>query len=509
MNKKNIIIYLLMALPLMLTSCLKDQEDLFPESASARSAKYLDNVRRVLTSSENGWVLNYFPDRNQTYGGYSYTLKFDDRTVTSCCELAPDVTESITSTYTLSNEDGPVLVFDTYNEYLHFFATPTGSSGAGGYQAFDGDFIFIVMNISENENVITLKGNRSGNMMYMYRLNKSIAEYQADLQDLKDNLVFDKAAGVIGNEADMMYIYSDERFIEIQTPDTLIEAPFCFEADGIALYQPIEVSGKTINSLKYDGNEGTLVAKDDAEVVFKGLLVPSIVINNVGSSITSGNAAATFTYIFNLADKFSYTSNSEWLTVSAEDKTLTVSVTDNTTGGPRVGFITVEANGEKVVIAVTQIDVVDLIGNYIFTSLDSGGEPYNANASVIKNDDGGYTLTFNYPNPNYPQSIQMVWNDAEARFEMLSGQSIGTIGQYYSFLCFIDAGFNYWTFTSKTDVGYVIPQLTSTGQVYLTVGGSFANYQIGGLCILVGTDPDIENQLGYFDAFTNIAIIKQ
>ena len=44
MNKKNIFIYLLLALPLMLTSCLKDQEDLFSESASARTVKYLENA---------------------------------------------------------------------------------------------------------------------------------------------------------------------------------------------------------------------------------------------------------------------------------------------------------------------------------------------------------------------------------------------------------------------------------------------------------------------------------
>ena len=66
MNKKNIFIYFLLALPLMLTSCLKDQEDLIEDSASARTSKYLANVQQVLTSSENGWVLNYIPDRNHS-----------------------------------------------------------------------------------------------------------------------------------------------------------------------------------------------------------------------------------------------------------------------------------------------------------------------------------------------------------------------------------------------------------------------------------------------------------
>ena len=79
MKKKNIILFLLMALPtLLLTSCLKDQEDLFTESASQRTTTYLAKAKKVLTSSENGWVLNYYPDREQSYGGTPFTMKFTD-----------------------------------------------------------------------------------------------------------------------------------------------------------------------------------------------------------------------------------------------------------------------------------------------------------------------------------------------------------------------------------------------------------------------------------------------
>ena len=83
--KKKVLSFLLMMLPaLLLTSCLKDQDDLFSESASHRVANYLDKAKKVLLSSENGWVLDYFPHSEQAYGGYSYTLKFDDQYVTVC-----------------------------------------------------------------------------------------------------------------------------------------------------------------------------------------------------------------------------------------------------------------------------------------------------------------------------------------------------------------------------------------------------------------------------------------
>ena len=82
MKKNNIILFLLMALPtLLMTSCLKDQEDLFDDSASARTTKYLANIKQVLTSAENGWLFNYYPDRDQSYGGQPYVVKFKDDTV--------------------------------------------------------------------------------------------------------------------------------------------------------------------------------------------------------------------------------------------------------------------------------------------------------------------------------------------------------------------------------------------------------------------------------------------
>ena len=57
MRKKHIFIMLLMALPmLLLTSCLKNQEDLFQESSSARMENYLNTYEALLKSSEYGWA---------------------------------------------------------------------------------------------------------------------------------------------------------------------------------------------------------------------------------------------------------------------------------------------------------------------------------------------------------------------------------------------------------------------------------------------------------------------
>ena len=387
MNKKNIFIYLLLALPLLLTSCLKDQEDLFTDSASARSAKYLSNVERVLTSAEYGWVLNYFPDREQSYGGYAYTMQFDEENVKVCFELADDVTQSITSTYSLTNEGGPVLAFDTYNDYMHYFATPTGSSGAGGYQAYDGDFIFIVMNISEDENTITLKGNRSGNVMYMHKLTQSVEDYQSEMAEFKSNLVFDQASGVIDGQAYHLSIAADDRYMTIspvvlegeEAVEDPIEAPFCFDIDGFTFYEPITIAGKEVKVFKYDETEGTFTAQEDNSVVFSALLTTSIVTNNIGESIILSNNAKTLTYEFNLADKFTYTSDVDWITVSASGKVVTINVAQNT-GVARTGHVTAEVDGQTAVITINQVPLSGLFETlelYVaYSNISEAARPY-------------------------------------------------------------------------------------------------------------------------------------
>ena len=514
MNKKNIFIFLLMALPtLLLTSCLKDQEDTFDEPASIRLSKYLQNTADILTGSENGWVLDYFPDREQSYGGYSYTLKFDGDSgdVEVRTELA-NPTDAFVSKFKLVGDDGPVLTFDTYNTAMHFFATPSQSN----YEGYDGDFEFIILSATAEE--IVLKGKRSGNVMYMHPLTVSSEEYQTQLNDFKTDLVFDTAAGVIDGAADTLHIYSNDHWIDIELPDSLIEAPFCYDADGISLYQPVTISGKTVRVFKYDAENGALVAQEDASVVFSGLLIPSIVTSAIGETISTGNSSTTLSYTFNLADKFNYSSDVDWITVSASGKELTINVGANTTGSPRVGHVIVESQGETVAIAITQIEVADLTGNFLMSGLDSDEANFTFNATITKTGDNDYTLAFDYVyNGTYPQSFQMTWDESANRFAIKSGQYMGRVTnsrgvEYYSWLVFMDPTASYWTSNSTAYTAYLNPVVTADGKTMLTVSGSFSSYQVGVLSMCVSTESSISdssNLLGYYDYFSNIVFTKQ
>ena len=75
MNKIFKLSLLLLALPMLMTSCLKDDDEVFGESASQRLQKALDEARTVLRSSEKGWVMDYYVGDDSSYGGYAFTVK--------------------------------------------------------------------------------------------------------------------------------------------------------------------------------------------------------------------------------------------------------------------------------------------------------------------------------------------------------------------------------------------------------------------------------------------------
>ena len=60
MNKIFKLSLLLLALPLLMASCLKEDNEVFGESSSKRLQKALEEARTVLRSSEKGWVMDYY-----------------------------------------------------------------------------------------------------------------------------------------------------------------------------------------------------------------------------------------------------------------------------------------------------------------------------------------------------------------------------------------------------------------------------------------------------------------
>lgn len=504
----------------MLTSCLKDQEDTFDKSADVRVREAIAADYKILASAENGWLMQYYPSPYQTFGGYNVIMKFTEdgkvtvdteQDITAAAASAGVLNPATTATeslYKITQSAGVVLSFDTFNEIFHLFSTPDAPVGGETGEGLQGDYDFEIISASESE--VVLKGKRSGNYAKMVPMTGDWDDYFSQVSELKNNLVFNDAVANIDGENAVMTLYHNDRWVEIKTPDSLVSMPFCYTPEGIKLYESVQVGSKDIEELKYDGEAGALIADDDAKTVFSGLIIPTIVVNNVGSAISCNNDAVVKEYTFNFADRFTYTPSVDWIKAPASGKKLTISIDANNTGNMRAGAIVIENQGQKAVITVSQMEVTDLIGIYDVTCLDRENAEYKTQARVVAAEGGSandFILQLVYL--GYIQSIAMTWDETTSSFKVQSGQSMGKLGQYYSFLAFIDAGFNYWTSTSKTAIVSIIPSMNDEGKATLSLSGNFGSNAIGGLCILVGNDPAIENMLGYYDYFTKMLFTKQ
>ena len=232
-----------------LQSCSNKEEEIFEESPSVRLQALMDKTQATLVSSENGWVMDYFPDRDLSYGGFLYILKFNKQSVEAYCELSNDLSESIESLYKLSNDDGAVLSFDSYNEFLHFFATPS----SGRYEAYDGDFEFKIMKVEDD--LITLKGKRSGNTIYLHRLKEEPVQYLEKCVETSENIFAPKASGTYGGTAIDAFVDPDVRYITIYLNGGEYGQYFLPTPTGVRFVEPLEINGATISELSYNNTK--------------------------------------------------------------------------------------------------------------------------------------------------------------------------------------------------------------------------------------------------------------
>lgn len=232
-----------------LQSCSNKEEEIFEESPSVRLQALMDKTQATLVSSENGWVMDYFPDRDLSYGGFLYILKFNKQSVEAYCELSDDLSESIESLYKLSNDDGAVLSFDSYNEFLHFFATPS----SGRYEAYDGDFEFKIMKVEDD--LITLKGKRSGNAIYLHRLKEEPVQYLEKCVQTSENIFAPKASGTYGGTAIEALVDPDVRYITIYLNGGEYGQYFLPTPTGVRFVEPLEINGATISELSYNNTK--------------------------------------------------------------------------------------------------------------------------------------------------------------------------------------------------------------------------------------------------------------
>ena len=64
------------AILLLLAACVPVIEDAFDASASERTAARQRELKATLTAAPNGWLVDYYPDKNAALGGYAMHIVF-------------------------------------------------------------------------------------------------------------------------------------------------------------------------------------------------------------------------------------------------------------------------------------------------------------------------------------------------------------------------------------------------------------------------------------------------
>ena len=176
---------LLMILPLVATSCFKNEEDdIFDNSAAERLNEASSEYAKILTDKGGKWAMEYFA--SESMQGFVYVMTFRPNGTVTISGENPYIGAVITgngqtsmaygsadSQWDIIRDNGPVLSFSSYNKYFHLFSTPedilgsafgTGLSGRG----YEGDYEFTLMKYSND--TLYIDGKKRALSMIMTRL---------------------------------------------------------------------------------------------------------------------------------------------------------------------------------------------------------------------------------------------------------------------------------------------------------------------------------------------------
>lgn len=280
---KKIFFYIMFAVAgLSLQSCLHDDDEIFDKSAAERINEAVANAKEVLTSSQEGWVMHYYVGQEYAYGGLNLAMKFTDGKVQMYNETAKNSDgsyKSVVSTYKITRDQGPVLAFDTYNDLLHVYGDPAGS-GPTDVDGWEADYEFVIMNISEDQNTITLKGKKFNNTIVLERLNRPVAEYFDAATKMAESLA---NAGIlaytVGDKKAKFYPGSSEysvKYVDDKGEVASLTVPYTSTDKGLLFNEPIELFGDTLKGINAKDTAtvndvltaNTIVASNDESKIF-------------------------------------------------------------------------------------------------------------------------------------------------------------------------------------------------------------------------------------------------
>ncbi len=253
----------------LFSACSLKEDDYFDQSASERSDNNMKNIKTVLQSAPNGWLVEFYGNLN--FGGYNMMMKFEsDSAIVASEKWGPSHNAGIDATtgkmitvkshYKLEQSMGSVLSFDDYNEVLHYFSMPNNPDYTyDASEGLSGDFEFRVMKATADS--VIMRGKKSNNKIVLtpiaadktwesivqevnetetYMSSRSYTLTGSDRKDTTDITVTSN-----GGYRCLVFEYKDS-FDMKQT----VLAPYIVKKDGYYFYSEVEVNGMKLNGLE-------------------------------------------------------------------------------------------------------------------------------------------------------------------------------------------------------------------------------------------------------------------
>ena len=528
MKIKHIFLYLLLAMPsFLLQSCLKDQEDTFDKPSSERMEEYLQAAQDTLVNAPYGWALDYYPESNQSYGGYAYTIQFTKDHATVRYENKPD-DGTETSLYKMKQDDGPVLSFDSYNTFLHTYATPSD----GQYRGKEGDFEFVIDSVGSD--LVKVHGKKSLNTMYLHKLTEPAANYMAKVVDKGDSFILSEAdCEVNGTPYELVFTDLTNRQVSIYANGHyLTSTAYNFTDKGIRLYQAYTVNGVKVQDINYDDEKLTMSADN---ITSDKLWVSPEVLAELVGNIGTGKNAKTITKTLPHLDQVKVSCDASWVHVSQSGNKLTIKIDANPDESKvRKTYVTFTNGNYSSSISVTQIELSAILGTYELTmsaySSDKG-DFTNVKTPVTlayeTDENGEQQLYLTISNDGMTYKFPAIYMQSAQAILLQSGQLLTTYKNYYIGDVFLYANNQGWTEASDHFFDLLTFDADENGNVITTLNGplfytedgqslEYTGYAVSSIYLeaFSGYPFTSNNILGWVDKFskpnkkTNMTMVK-
>ena len=254
------------------SSCTNTTEDLFDKSASERISESAAIAHQVLKSASNGWLVEYYPERNQKYGGFNLYFKFNEATTIVKSEVNPALSEE--TIYQMLSDRGPTVNFTEYNNILHYFSNPALLVGGGKGLGYEGDYEFVVQKATEEE--VILMGKKTRNKIRLTPFTGvSWVDHCAKIETSRDATYVVDSMFVSGAKMGSITKTDNFRYTITHGSERVVVA-FILTTTGIRLYEPITIAGKTMQNFAINAAGHKLVCTDpgvNAEIYYSAPLL--------------------------------------------------------------------------------------------------------------------------------------------------------------------------------------------------------------------------------------------